>query len=134
MLRIDYFNDGSTPKVDKSDFIASLTCINPILNGDLAPYLLGVNIDKDKYIPAQEGGTFKDRWFVGVCKTFTVIQNLLSQNQTMNVKREVIKRVFTSSKAEKDEVLYELGMQPYILFDFNSEVHGFNKRKSETIL
>lgn len=45
LLRTDYFNDGITPKVDKSDWIASLTSLNPILNGNISTYMFDWNVD-----------------------------------------------------------------------------------------
>lgn len=104
------------------------------MNGDLASYLLGFSEDQNRYVSKKEGGTFKDRWFVEAFKIFVISQNLLSYSHTMNIKREVIKRVFTSSREDKNEVVYELGLQPYLLFDFNNEVHGYNRSKDESII
>jgi hypothetical protein len=50
LLKIDYFNDGKSPKIDKSDWIASITGINPILNGGIATYMFDFNLDQEKFV------------------------------------------------------------------------------------
>jgi hypothetical protein len=77
LLKIDYFNDGSGPKVDKSDWMASFTGINPILNGGLATYLMDFHTDHHKFLNYKEGGTLKDMWFVEGCKIFAIVTNLI---------------------------------------------------------
>lgn len=44
-MKIDYFGEGST-KEDKSDWIASITNISPILNGGIASYMFYYSYDK----------------------------------------------------------------------------------------
>jgi len=46
-MSIDYFNDGSSPKVDKSNWFASITCLSGALNGSLGAY--GVDIDQKTF-------------------------------------------------------------------------------------
>ena len=44
LLSIDYFAlPDDTSRVDKSDWIASITCISGCLNGSLGPYASSVN-------------------------------------------------------------------------------------------
>ena len=43
LLKIDYFNDGTRPREDRSDWIASLTSISGCLNGALAGHSLELN-------------------------------------------------------------------------------------------
>jgi hypothetical protein len=50
-MKIDYFNDGSlSAKRDKSNWIASVTNVNPILNGGIASYMFNYSYDKDKFV------------------------------------------------------------------------------------
>ena len=37
-MQIDYFNDGSSPKEDKSSWFASVTSLSGCLNGSVSPY------------------------------------------------------------------------------------------------
>lgn len=71
-MKIDYFKEGEDAE-DKSDWIASITSINPILNGDLPTYFLGFCYDKNKFISAKEGGTLKDKLFIEGCKVFVIL-------------------------------------------------------------
>lgn len=44
LLSIDYFNaDPSGARVDKSDWVASMTCISPAFNGTTKVYSSGMN-------------------------------------------------------------------------------------------
>ena len=47
LLSIDYFALPGEPKVDKSNWIASLTAISGAFNGTLGPYAGGTN---DKFL------------------------------------------------------------------------------------
>jgi len=53
-MKIDYFNDGSRPIVDRSDWFASITCLSGVLNGALTPY--GLGIDCETSLPSKKQG------------------------------------------------------------------------------
>eukprot|EP00347_Sterkiella_histriomuscorum_P020360 403338107 len=133
LLKIDYFNDGKTPKTDKSDWIASFTGLNPILNGGIASYMFDLSLEKEKFVGPKEGGTLRDRWFIEGCKIFTILQNLVQNKATLNVKRENIKNIIKQGSNDQ-EVVYELAKQPYFFFDFNQETIGHNRREGEKII
>jgi len=48
-MKIDYFNDGSHPRTDKSDWFASVNAINPIFNGGIATYMFDFNYDQETF-------------------------------------------------------------------------------------
>ena len=129
-MKIDYFNDGATPKSDKSAWFASITGLNPILNGGPPSYMFDWNIDKDRFVG--KGGSFRDHWFTLGCQIFAIVVNLLAPNQTQNAPREVIKSVIRSQK-DPQEVVYDMGVQPWFFFDFNIESCGNNRRPTESI-
>ena len=82
-MKIDYFNDEEI-KIDKSDWFASITNINPVLNGGIATYMFNYCYDKQKFISKAENGGFKDFAFVEGCKVVSIIQNLKNSNHTLN--------------------------------------------------
>ena len=43
LMQIDYFNDGSRPDEDRSDWFASVTSLSGCLNGTVSPYFLDLN-------------------------------------------------------------------------------------------
>ena len=69
------------------------------------------NYDKEKFVGPKENGTLRDRWFIEGCKVFTILQNLVQGEQTLNVKREKIVSVIRQGSDDKrsNEVVYELG-------------------------
>ena len=110
LLSIDYFAAAGDKKVDKREWVASITCLNPILNGCIPTYMFDWNVDKDKFVSAREGGTLRDVWFTEGCKIFSIVVNLLAPGMTQNARREVIKEVMTSSKGHQNEIVYDLGL------------------------
>lgn len=133
-MKIDFFSHPASDKTDKSDWIASLTCLNPVLNGGIATYMTGYSYDQDRFVSPKNGGSFRDAWFVEGCKVFAVLQNLSVPGQTLNKPPENIKRVIIGgSNSDKREIVYEFGMQPYLFFDFNNENIGHNRREGESV-
>ena len=43
LMQIDYFNDGSRPKEDRSGWIASISSLSGCLNGSVSPYLIEID-------------------------------------------------------------------------------------------
>lgn len=75
-MKIDYFNlEGN--KNDKSDWFASITSINPVLNGGIATYMFNYSYEKQKFLTKEEGGRIDDVAFVEGCKVVSIIQNLI---------------------------------------------------------
>lgn len=72
LLKNDYFNYGASPKVDNSDWIASFSGINPILNGGIATYLFEYCLEKKKFLSPKEG-TLGSYIFVEGCKVFAIL-------------------------------------------------------------
>jgi hypothetical protein len=77
-MQIDYFNDGKSPKEDKSDWFASITSISGCLNGTLAGHSL--EIDPKSSLPNKFTNDFKRLlspiiWY-GLTG-FSVLQNLV---------------------------------------------------------
>ena len=105
LLKVDYFNEGTggrgTDLIDKSDWIASLTCLNPILNGGIASYFFSFDFEKNKFLnPDTEGGTFRDTWFVKGCKAFSIAYNMLSPWVDHNENREIVDHQIKTSSAK----------------------------------
>ncbi len=77
LMKIDYFAEGVT-KEDQSDLFASITCLNPILNGSIAPYFCSFDPWEDRFkCPDTDNGRLVDSWFVKGCKAFSIASNLL---------------------------------------------------------
>jgi hypothetical protein len=53
--------------------IASITCLNPILNGGIATYMFDWNYDQERFVSPKDGGTLRDMWFVEGCKLFAIL-------------------------------------------------------------
>ena len=76
LLKIDYFNQSGfkAHPIDNSDWIASVTCLNPSLNGGIASYFVNFDYYKNKILhPETENGSFFGSWFVNGCKAYSVI-------------------------------------------------------------
>lgn len=83
LLKIDYFNnDPNAKKQNKSDYIASITSIAPILNGNVSTYMFGWSAQQENFIPWHQKGTLNDLWFVYGCKIFSIVSNFMSPGQT----------------------------------------------------
>lgn len=85
LLKIDYFNTGLSSKTDKSDWIASFSGINPILNGGIATYLFEYCLEKNKFLSRDKDNmSFGHYYFVEGCKIFAIVSNLIDRNATQN--------------------------------------------------
>jgi hypothetical protein len=78
--------------------MASVTGLNPIFNGGIATYIFDFNYDQEKFVGPKEGGTFRDRFFVGGCKIFAIVDNLLERKGSLNKRQENIKRVIRTKR------------------------------------
>lgn len=99
--------------VDKSDYIASLTALNGVLNGGPGPYALDLCQDTTKF---HDKGSEKATWLsVGTLiftKTLIVLQNLHSPYLTKDRIQDVVRKVIDvtakekgRSKKEKSQIL-----------------------------
>ena len=149
LLSIDYFALPGEAKVDKSNWIASVTCISGCLNGSLGPYLSSMNdknfvmkSDKNRYLE-----TINADLLNGAFKVFSFFQNTIEPAGTQEIEPENVVKVFKEkpqskiksilvdpNRGKNDDILYELGPQYGLLLDLNHEVAGFNKRKDETYI
>lgn len=145
LLSIDYFNDGSRVKEDRSDWIASLTCLSGCNNG--APTSAGLNIDaktsKFKSIKShgiQDAGLWSTLVMFGV--SGVVVNNFLQgpmngklpgsvtndmefESRNKAIKTGVTLRRATDGK-QVEEIIYEIGPQNRVLHDLNLETYGLN--------
>jgi hypothetical protein len=72
--------------IDKSDWIASLTGVNPMNNGNLCPYAYGMCQNKHAF---KKGSGAFHRIVPELAKYLMMMQNLLVRNKTLNVPHEV---------------------------------------------
>lgn len=119
LLEIDYFQYGNcscehgdvneslnnkTVKINRSDWIASITCLNPVLNGGPGTYFFG--IDQEKQAFNKQNGVLTN-YLPETFRYYSAFQNLTSQNSTMNREGDIIIKKFN----KKSQEFYELGTQ-----------------------
>ena len=94
--------------------MASVTCLNPVLNGGLASYMCFFDIEKSKFPhPKQDNGGFFDAIFARACKGYSLASNLLGTSS--NAPREIIDyRLRDFSSGDRKELIYTLKTQKYI--------------------
>lgn len=108
-MKNDYFKTGNEPIVDKSNWFASVNMINPILNGGIATYMFDFNYEQERFVGPKEGGKLRDMWFITGCKIFSIVNNLVVKDQTLNKQRENVKKVLRSVKhGDKEEMVWEM--------------------------
>lgn len=130
-MKIDYFSEGGI-KTDRSDLFASITCLNPILNGGIAPYFCSFDPWEDRFkCPVTDNGRLVDSWFVKGCKAFSIASNLLVPGHSQNYEPEHIK--YKIKTTLKNEIVYQIRVQSSIFFDFNIENLGHNRREGESL-
>lgn len=76
--------EGSTK--DRSDWIASVSCLNPMLNGNVATYGFGMNQHTNHFSKETVFGMIIPE----LAKYLMLIQNLVVRRQTLNTPHEVI--------------------------------------------
>eukprot|EP00347_Sterkiella_histriomuscorum_P013798 403363324 len=112
------------PTFDTSNFIASITCLNPVLNGSLGGYASGYQEENRLF---KKG---KDDLVPQAMKFAILIQNIFSKNQTLNQPQEVIKHELKMD----GEIVYELDYQKTnLMYDFQCEIYGLNRKHNETV-
>jgi hypothetical protein len=98
LLSIDYFALPGEPKVDKSDWIASVTAISGCLNGSIGPYASCIN---EKFLLASDMSG-KKRFLETLpayvtSKGFKVVsfaQNMIEPAGTQEIEPENVIKVF----------------------------------------
>ena len=96
LLSIDYFALPGEPRVDKSGWIASITCLSGCLNGSVGPYGVSVNdenfflnSDRKKYLETCTADISRD--FI---KYFASAQNMIEPAGTQEIEPENVIKVF----------------------------------------
>ena len=84
----DELSEIRQTKNDRSDWIASVTCINPGLNGALGTHFFGIDFESNKFEKSQTQGRVFPEFF----KSYVILQNMFSQNGTMNRQSDLIKQ------------------------------------------
>ena len=101
--------------VDKSDYIASLTALNGVLNGGPGPYALDLCQDTTKF---PDKGSANATWltvgFLIFTKTVIVLQNLNSPYLTKDRIQDVVKKVINVQLKDKGRTAKEKS-QIYLL-------------------
>ena len=94
LLSVDYFRQPGAEPIDKSDWIASVTCLAPCFNGTVAQYsmpidhcTLGCPNTHDDY-----AGKFVSCIIQDTYKVVAIVQNLVSPDGTKNKSPENIAR------------------------------------------
>ena len=99
----------SKPKVDRSDYIASITTLNGCNNGGPGSYYLDANEETRHFHETGPNSTFLANAWVKIKKLWIITQNLLSPSLTKNQIQENIRKVIkVISKSDKTK-LYQLG-------------------------
>ena len=98
-MSIDYFSLDGEPKVDKSDWFASVSSVSGCFNGTHSVYSL--DIDRDTYLLQSNK---RSLWkFLGTCvadiichgyKAISFAQNMLTAEGTEDTEQESIVKVF----------------------------------------
>lgn len=70
-------------KQDRSNYIASITTLNGVLNGSPAPYFLDLCPESFKYLQRGPGTTWLSNLYQNLQKTLIVGQNLIAPYMTM---------------------------------------------------
>lgn len=89
-MQIDYFSANNPdcsrcteegPNTDKSDWIASLTCVNSMFNGNVAPYSYGMCNDKHKF---KKGSGAFHRIVPELAKYLSIAMNVAVPSKTLS--------------------------------------------------
>eukprot|EP00350_Pseudokeronopsis_sp_OXSARD2_P014000 CAMPEP_0170543442 /NCGR_PEP_ID=MMETSP0211-20121228/2554_1 /TAXON_ID=311385 /ORGANISM="Pseudokeronopsis sp., Strain OXSARD2" /LENGTH=234 /DNA_ID=CAMNT_0010846815 /DNA_START=501 /DNA_END=1205 /DNA_ORIENTATION=- len=135
LLEINYFEYGchceheetpfhSQTQVDRSDWIASITCLNPGLNGSVGTYFFGI----DEFTHKFEKDMLKGRIFPEGFKHYSMMQNMMTTNGSMNRQCEQIKKNYMKGESKITELSRQYSN---VWFEFNVETYGFNRRPGE---
>lgn len=83
-MAIDYFSKEQV-RIDKSNYFASLTAINGVMNGGPGPYCLDLSKQTQKFESyGSEGATWLSHYYLKVMKLLILIQNLGCTSLTMD--------------------------------------------------
>ena len=115
MLKIGYFND-EYKGVDRSNWIASISCVSAPLNGTHLPHLFGYDEPRNR---------IKECWATKLLKYKVITANLLSKSGSQNQQNEVI--------INKTIDAYNLAVVFWnVMYDINVEHFRWSRELSET--
>ena len=120
-MSIDYFSLDGQPKVDKSDWFASISCLSGCLNGTPASY--SINIQRETFLLQSER---KNLWSHimtlpadiasnGV-KVLSYVQNLMTPGGTLDTEQETVSKVFCGLKSKNDRQLNSSRLNDDVLY------------------
>jgi hypothetical protein len=134
LMATDYFSRDPV-KIDKSNYFASLTAINGVLNGGPGPYCLDLSpttLKIEAY--GAEGATWLSHYTIKLFKLIIIIQNLGCASLTMDRIQENIQKTVPLKYKEQVDTILQLNKQGrLILMDVNAEVLDLNRRKNESL-
>ena len=120
-MSIDYFSLEGQPKVDKSDWFASISCLSGCLNGTPASYSL--NVQRETFLLQSER---KNLWShistlpaditTNGVKLLSYVQNLMTPGGTLDTEQETVSKVFHGTKSKSDRQLNNNRLNDDVLY------------------